>query len=87
MQIDRSFLKTSIFVKFIIIYLIINFKISILIKKFKNQYSHFETNSINYSSKKKKYERRLKTNLRFQKLRICYEDFYVKKIRTESNLT
>ena len=56
MQIDRFILKTSIFVKFIIIYLMINFEISILIKKFKNQYSHLEINSINYSLKKEKYK-------------------------------
>ena len=53
MRIDRSFLRTLIFVKFIIIYLMISFETLILIKEFKNQYSHFEINLINYLLKKK----------------------------------
>ena len=36
MQIDRFFLKTLIFVKFIVIYLMINFEILILMKKVKD---------------------------------------------------
>ena len=34
---------------------------------------------MNHLLKKKGYERRFKTSLEFRRLRICYEDSYIKK--------